>query len=534
MMLSRMGQSLIGVLCMTMLASAATQDARLSRAAMEGDMPAVERLLRENADVNGAQGDGTTALHWAAYTDDRVMVRLLIQAGADLHAETRLGALTPLFIAAKSGNVAILRLMLEAGADANSPNAQGTTPLMLAAASGITGAVKVLLGHSAAVNATEFAYGQTAAMFAAALNRSDVIRLLAAAGANLDVTSQVHKLHGAGGRAGGGGRAGRGSPSQMGGNTALHLAAREGQMAAVRALVEVGANVNQVSALDEMSAMTTAIMNSHFDIGKFLLDHGADPSLASDWGLAPLYATIDAGYAQRTWYPPLSTDQEQINHVDLMKELIARGAEVNTRISKALWFRRFGGGGGDATGATAFWRAAQANDEEVMRLLAAAGADPNIYSTAGVSPLQVAGGFGISHQGTAFVPDARMATIRYLVEELAADVTTKDSRGYTPLHGVALVGDNAIVEYLVAAGADVRARAGSVSGREEVDDRAVAMGTGDSIADYANGPSMNARVYPDTIALLIQLGSEFSDNCRASVCVLKAKPDRDPGGRRQQ
>jgi len=513
---------------MMMLASAATQDARLSRAAMEGDMPAVRRLLSENAEVNGAQGDGTTALHWAAYTDDRVMVELLIRAEADVNAETRLGALTPLFIAAKGGNAAILRLMLEAGADANRSNAQGTTPLMLAAASGITAAVQVLVDHGADVNSTESAYGQTAAMFAAALNRSDVIRLLAASGANLDVTSQVHALHG------GGGRAGRGSPSEMGGNTALHLAAREGQMAAVRALVEVGANVNQGSALDEMTAMTTAIMNSHFDIGKFLLDAGADPSLASDWGLAPLYATIDAAYAQRTWYPPLSTDQEQINHVDLMKQLIARGAEVNTRISKALWFRRFGGGGGNATGSTAFWRAAQANDEEVMRLLVAAGADPNIYSTAGVSPLQVAGGFGISHQGTAFVPAARMATMRYLVEELAADVTAKDSQGYTPLHGVALVGNNTIVEYLVAAGADVTARAGSVSGREEVDDRAVAMGTGDSIADYANGPSMNARVYPDTIALLIRLGSEFSDNCRASVCVLKAKPDRTPGGRREQ
>ncbi len=531
MMLGRIGQSLIGILCMTMLASAAIQDASLSRAAMAGDMPAVERLLGENADVNGAQGDGTTALHWAAYTDDAVMVRMLIQAGADLNAETRLGALTPLFIAAKNGNAAILELMLAAGANANSPNAQGTTPLMLAAASGIPDAVRVLLATSADVNATESAYGQTATMFAAALNRSDVIRLLAAAGADLDVTSEVHELHG-GARRGGGGRGDRGSPAKMGGNTALHLAAREGQMDAVRALVEVGADVNQGSALDGMSAMTTGIMNSHFDIGKFLFDNGADPAIASDWGLAPLYAVIDAEYAQRTWYPPLSTEQEQINHVDLMKELIAGGAEVNTRITKALWFRRFGGGGGDAAGATAFWRAAQANDEEVMRLLVAAGADPNIYSTAGVSPLQVAGGFGISHQGTAFVPDARLATVRYLVEEHVADVNARDSRGYTPLHGVARVGNNDIIEYLVAAGADPTVRAGNVSGREEVDDRAVAMGTGDSVADYANGPSMNARVYPDTIALLIQFGSEFADNCRASVCVLKARPDT--GGRQQQ
>lgn len=525
-MLGRIGQSFIVILCMALLATAAPQDARLSDAAMEGDRSLVQELLQQNVDVNAAQGDGTTALHWAAYRDDAEMAELLIQAGADVHAKTRLGDITPLFIAAKDGNAAVIESLLSAGAGANATNAMGTTPLMLASASGVTDAVESLLEHGADVNARESAYGQTALMFAAALNRADVIRLLASRGAELDVTSEVQPLYG-------GSR--RGGPTAMGGNTALQLAAREGQLDAVRALVESGVNVNQVSALDQMSAMTTAIMNSHFDVGKFLLDQGADPKLVSSGGLAPLYAAIDAEYAQRTWYPPLSTDQEQITHVELVKALIDRGADVNTRLSEELWFRDFGGGGGPSSvGATPLWRAAQGNDVEIIQILVAAGADPNIYTEGGSSPLQVAAGFGISHQGTVFVPDARLATVRYLVEELDADVNARDSRGYTPLHGVALVGNNEIVKYLVARGADVTARAGNVTGREEGEDREVAAGTGDSVADYANGPSMNARVYPDTIELLISLGSDFSDNCRASVCVLKARPDRPGSGGRQQ
>lgn len=547
-MLSRWVQCLVGLLCLTTLVSAAAPDTRLSGAAMNGDRAMVQELLKQKVDVNAPQGDGTTALHWAAYRDDIGMTEMLLRAGASVTAKTRVGDNTPLVLAAKNGSAPIILLLLKAGADPNSANATGTTPLMLAAASGSVEAVKVLLDGAAQVNARESAYGQTAIMFAAALNRSEVITLLASRGADMNVVSAVVPLYQKGqaeraqtqdqnqaqaqnrnrNRAD---RAER-APTTMGGNTALHLAAREGQMAAVKALVEAGADVNQVSAMDKMSAMTTAILNSHFDIGKYLLDHGADPKLLNTGGLGPLYAAIDSEYAQRTWYPPLSTDQEQITHIELMKALIARGADVNARISRDLWFRKFGGGGGDAAGATAFWRAAQANDIEAMKILVPAGADPNIPSSAGVSPLQVAAGFGISHQGTVFVPDARMATIRYLVEELGADVNMKDSRGYTPLHGVAMVGDNEILKYLVARGADVKARASSVVGREEGGDTDVAAGTGDTVADYANGPGMNARVYPDMIALLINLGSEFSDNCRASVCVLKARPDPKPAGQK--
>ena len=152
------GKSVVTGLCMAILLAgaggqvlAAPADAPLADAAMRGDLDAVQELLSRQADVNAAQGDGTTALHWAAYRDDVEMARLLVEAGADVAVKTRLGDLTPLFVAAKNGTAETIELLAEAGADINSTNANGTTPLMLAAASGKVDAVKVLFEHGAEV-----------------------------------------------------------------------------------------------------------------------------------------------------------------------------------------------------------------------------------------------------------------------------------------------------------------------------------------------------------------------------------------------
>ena len=162
----------------------------LPEAAEQGDLKTVRSLVQKS-DVNLAQGDGMTALHWAAYQGNLEMTRVLIQAGANLNAANRLKALTPLLIAAQAGDAAMLDLLLKSGADANLANALGTTPLMLAAASGKPDAVKTLLDHGADVNARESARRQTALMFAAALNRDAVVRLLASRGADLNATSKI-------------------------------------------------------------------------------------------------------------------------------------------------------------------------------------------------------------------------------------------------------------------------------------------------------------------------------------------------------
>ena len=131
----------------------------LVEAAERGDLNAVKSLLQES-DVNSAQGDGMTALHWAAYREDLKIASALVQAGANVNAANRLNAITPLLIASNTGNAAIIELLLRAGADANLANSHGTTPLMLAAASGKADAVKTLLDHGANVNARELFTGK--------------------------------------------------------------------------------------------------------------------------------------------------------------------------------------------------------------------------------------------------------------------------------------------------------------------------------------------------------------------------------------
>ena len=534
-----------GILAAPLVAAAA--DTRLPDAAMQGDRDAVRALILQHLDVNSAQGDGSTALHWAAEKDDVAMAKLLLDAGANPKAVSRLGNITPLFLASRAGDAAMIDLLLNAGASANAQNGTGTTPLMLAAASGSVDAAKALLDHGAEVNTKESTWGETALMFASALNRAPVVKLLLERGADARVTTNVASLDrtaieenrekNANGRSDADAKKraameyrGRGLQA-MGGMTALLFAVRDGQMDTVRTLLAAGADVNEVSTADKTSPLTSAIFNGHYDMAMFLLNHGADPKLLNVDGLGPLYATIDMQFANRTWYPAADISEERTNYLDLMKALLAHGANPNDRIHKKLWFRRFHDDWIDAVGATPFWRAAQANDIAAMRLLVGAGADPAIPSTHKATPLIAAAGYGYEDQTSVVVPGARLAACKYLVEEVGADVNARDDKGYTPLHGAAYVGNNDLVNYLVARGGNVKARASLVLGRAQDTDTEVSDGSGDSVVDMANGPREHGMLHPDTIALLEKMGSVNSHNCRSSVCVLNTIPEKAGGGK---
>lgn len=515
--------ALVSILIFSLSAVASAADTRLPDAAMAGELSTVRELLEQKVDVNVQQGDGSTALHWAAYRDDVEMAELLIKAGAHVGLKTRLGDMSPLFMAAKNGSGRIVELLVKAGADAKSAHSgTGTTPLMLAAASGSVDAVRVLLDAGADANAKDVFQGQTALMFAAAPGRTEVIKLLAARGANVNAVSLVpdaRRIEGAPAP-----RRGRDTLS-LGGMAPLHFAAREGQIAAAAALVEAGADINLLTASNKMTALTIAILNARFDFAMELLKRGADPKPSSTEGISALYATVDAQWANRVWYPPPDAAEERTHYLDLMKELLARGADPNARLGRRLWHREFHGDWVDSAGATPFWRAAQANDVAALKLLVAGGANPSIPSTRGVSPLQVACGMGFEPQTSTYIPNGRLPTLRYLIEELGANVNAKDEKGYTPLHAAGLIADNEVVAYLVAVGADVQARSNMIFGGDETPNEDVPAGTGDTVADMANGPRPHNLVHPETVSFLEKLGSANSNNCRASTCVNKAKKD---------
>jgi ankyrin repeat protein len=412
----------------------------------------------------------------------------------------------------------------------------------------------MLLDHGADVNARDFTNGQTALMFAAARNSAAAVKILLERGGDPNIITKVSPLalvqadengnplpppnadeanRGNGTRGAGGRGAARGGRSlgatSVGGLTALHFAAREGQMEAIRELVAGGADVNKQSGSDKTPPVTEAVINGHLDIANFLLDHGADPKVGNADGLTPLYATIDIRWRANAWYPQPTIAEEKTDYVDFMQKLIDHGADINARLTKGLWYRRFRYGGDwvDPSGATAFWRAAQANDVKALRFLAGHGADSNIPTNKKVTPLMVAAGVGFEYQLTNIAPDSRLATVKYLVEDLGADVNAKDDTDYTTLHGGAYVGDNEVIKYLVSKGANVKARAkGRLGGTQGPD--AVSEGTGDTVADMANGPREKSLLHPDTVKLLEGMGSENSHDCRSTGCVNNTKQEKAP------
>jgi ankyrin repeat protein len=287
----------------------------------------------------------------------------------------------------------------------------------------------------------------------------------------------------------------------MGGMTALHYAARDGLMATARALVEAGVDVNKTNPVDKSSALVVAISNGHYDLAKYLVDHGANPNLVTIDGLAPLYATVESRWAPVSWTPTAFTStagitQQATSYLDLMEALLEHGANPDAAINKTLWFDppHHNESWAKAAGSTPFWRAAQATDLDAMKLLVAHGADPTISSEEKATPLAVAAGVGWNGNYSTNAPGSFMSSVKYLVEEIKIDVNAADASGYTAVMGAAYRGDNEMIQYLIAKGArlDVKTKRGW------------------SVTDMANGPYLRSSfplAHPETVALLQKQGA---------------------------
>ena len=446
------------------------EGATLADRIQSGDRRAALAMIAAGADVNQAQPDGSTPLHWAVYRVDRELVNALLRKGARAKVVNRYGA-SPLAEAVRVGNADLAGMLLEAGADANVANEDGQTPLMLAARTGNVAVAELLVRQGANVNAREQYRDQTAVMWAAAQGHADMVAFLVSKGADLTVRAQATDW-----------------PSQIsneprvqyrpaGGLTPLLYAARAGCLGCVKAMVEAGADKDRPNP-DGMTPMIMALDNGSPQVAHYLLERGANPHTWDWWGRTPLYVAVTMRGGQDS-----RSGERSAESLALIKALLDAGVNPDAQLA----FKEPSRGGRDnrfrddllTTGAAPLLRAAQTFDNEVVRALLARGAVVDLPNASGVTPFMAAAGIGT--RNTAGVlgagppenvvklsletmeilraagadVNARITDVTSLTGRIARTNTMTDRQGQTPLFFAAESGRIEVVRYLLDHGARV-------------------------------------------------------------------------------
>jgi ankyrin repeat protein len=471
---------------------AAADGITLIEAVKSRNVEAVSEILKRHVDVNVPQADGATALHWAAHSGDVKIAQLLIRAGARAGIADDTGV-TPIHLACTNRSAALVDLLLEAGADPNAALLNGETALMTCSRAGDVHAVKALTARGADVNRKEPFHGQTALMWAAAERHPGVVAALIEAGASVNarsrsyaqtVTSEVTQ------------RAGREELNYTvprGGMTPLLFAARSGDVESARLLLAGGAGVD-AALPDGMSALVLAAHSGNAQVGMLLLEQGADPD-ASEIGYTALHAAVlRAG-------------------LDLVKALLAHGASPDLRITRGTPVRRNSEDfelPATLVGATPYFLAARFLETDIMRALAAAGADTHLSMPSGDTPLMAAAGLGAGAQanrrGLSVLDGGRLEDEGRVVDAVAAaiahgaDVNASNRSGDTAMHAAALLGYDRVIQQLADAGARLDVK--NARGQTALTQLTARTGGAPRAPDRSSrGP------HESTIALLRKLGA---------------------------
>jgi ankyrin repeat protein len=403
----------------------------LIQAVRSGDRAAIRALIDRRVDVNEAEADGTTALHYAIQRDDAETIDLLIRAGANVKAANRYG-IAPLYVAATVGSAPILDKLMQAGAPPDTATPDGETALMAASRTGDVGSVKLLISRGARVDAPEGWKGQTALMWAAAENNAPAMRVLIEAGADVKARSKAGVF------------------------TPLLFAVRAGHVEATRVLLDAGANVNEPLE-DGTSPLVLALINGHYELASFLIDRGADPN-ADRQGWTALHQIAWTRRPNTGFNLPGAVHTGSVNSLEVVRRLVKAGAAVNARQKREPkdGFRNQL----NRIGATPFLLAAKSVDLPLMRLLLELGADATIATDDGTTVLMAAAGVGIWAPGeNPGTDDEAVAALKLAFEAGSNDVNAINGNGDTAMHGaVYRAGSIAMLGFLLEKGAkpDVR------------------------------------------------------------------------------
>ena len=433
-----------------------------------GDAAAARTLLARGGDPNSGDADGSTVLHFAVENDETELIQALLAAGARARVANRHG-ITPLHLAATNGNATIVQRLIAAGADVNGVTPGGETALMMASRTGDPETIKALLTHGAMVDAKEGWRGQTALMWAATENNAAAIRLLVEAGADVK------------------------TKSTGGSFTAFLFAVRGGHIDAARALLDSGANVNERLS-DGMSALVLALYNAHFELAAFLLDRGADPN-AAEQGWTALHQVAWSRRPNRGFNMPGAVPTGRIDSLELVRKLVAKGANVNARMTKEP--RDGNRNMLNRIGATPFVMAAKSADVPLMRVLLESGADPKIKTNDGTSALMAAAGVGVYGPGESpGTHEEALEAVKLAYEAGGGDVNDVNRDGETALLGAVYRGGAVpVIQFLSDKGAKL-----DVANKKQWTPLLAAEGV-----VYA---SSGIRRYPEAAALIRKLMRE--------------------------